>query len=290
MVIDDGSSDNTGKISKDHGAMVFTNIQSKGLAYSFQFAIDKILELNADIAVNIDGDLQFLPEEIPLLVKPIQNDNADFVAANRFIDPGSGKSRKPLSMPFLKYIGNKIGAYVVGKLSYMKFADVTCGFRAYSREALLSLNINNKFTYTQEAFQILASKKLNILQVPVSVQYFKERKSRVVSSISSYIFTSGVNIVRAFKDFAPLRFFGTLSIAPTLIGLACLIFISIYWLKNGEFSPYKFVGFAGLYLVSFGILIMIFGVLSDILGRILNNQEKILYYTKKTYYSKKKEK
>lgn len=283
VVVDDGSTDDTAKIAGEKGAKVFSNFQQKRLAYSFQLAVDKVLDMGADIAVNIDGDLQFMPEEIPMLVKPILDGKADFVAANRFND-----SERPEHMPVGKYIGNKIGAYIVSKLSNMKFSDVTCGFRAYNRDALLSMNINNKFTYTQEAFQILASKNFNIVQVPVTIKYFKGRKSRVVSSVFTYVFTSGFNIVRVFKDFAPMKFFGILGAIPAFVGFICLAFVSAHWLNTGFFTPYKFVGFTGLYLFSLGVVILLFGALSDMLGRILNNQEKILYYTKRNLYSKKK--
>ncbi|KKP74510.1 MAG: Glycosyl transferase family 2 [candidate division WS6 bacterium GW2011_GWF1_35_23] len=275
MVVDDGSTDDTVKIAKEKGAVVYSNLSQKRLAYSFQYAVDKVLKMGADIAVNIDGDLQFAPEEIPLLVKPILDGKADFVP--EFMSKG-------------KYWGNRIGAFVIGSLSKKKFSDVTCGFRAYNRDALLHMNINNKFTYTQEAFQLLASKQLNIRQVPISIKYFKGRKSRVVSSIFSFISLSAFNILRVFRDFAPLKFFGILGLVPFLIGLACVIFLGMHWLNTGDFSPYKFVGFTGLYLITLGIIVWLFGMLSDILGRIINNQEKTLYITKKIYYSKFKKK
>lgn len=286
MVVDDGSTDDTVKIAKEKGAIVYSNLSQKRLAYSFQFAVDKVLKLGADIAVNIDGDLQFSPEEIPMLVKPILEGNADFVAGNRFVDPQSQKVRKPDFMSKGKYWGNRIGAFVIGSLSKKKFSDVTCGFRAYNRDALLHMNINNKFTYTQEAFQLMANKQLNIIQIPVSIKYFKGRKSRVVSSIFSFISISGFNIIRVFRDFAPLKFFGILSSIPGLIGFGLLIFMGVHWLQTESFSPYKYIGFGGLYMVTLAIIILLFGVLSDILGRIINNQEKNLYITKKIYYSK----
>jgi len=285
MVVDDGSTDNTAKIAKEHGAIVFSNAEQKRLAHSFQFAINKALELGADIAVNIDGDLQFKPEEIPNLVKPILEDKADFVAGNRF------SQERPKGMSAGKYYGNKLGAYVISRLAQNKFPDVTCGFRAYSREAMLNMNINSKYTYTQESFQLMANKKLNIVQVPVSIKYYEGRESRVVGSIMNFITVSGFNILRAFRDFAPIKFFGWLALLPFILGIMCIIFIGVHWLSTGDFSPYKFVGFTGIYLVTFGLVVALFAILSDMLGRMLNNQEKILYFEKKDYYSKfKKEK
>lgn len=280
MVVDDGSTDNTVQIAKGHGAIVFENITQKRLAHSFQFAINKALEMGADLAVNIDGDLQFKPEEIPNLVKPILDGKADFVAGNRFHD------LRPQDMSVGKYYGNKLGAYVISRLARKQFQDVTCGFRAYGREAMLNMNINSKYTYTQESFQLMANKKLNIVQVPVSIKYYEGRKSRVVSGIMSFITVSAFNILRAFRDFAPIKFFGWLAILPFLLGLMCLIFFLGHWLTTGEFSPYKFVGFTGIYLVTLGLIVALFAILSDMLGRMLNNQEKILYFEKKNYYSK----
>lgn len=286
LVVDDGSTDDTAKIARENGAIVFSNNSQKRLAYSFQFAINKALELGADIAVNIDGDLQFRPEEISQLVKPILDDKADFVVGNRFIDPKTGNSVIPKNMKKSKYYGNKIGAKVINIMSKTEFSDVTCGFRAYNREALLHLNINGKYTYTQESFQLLATKKLDIVQVPISIKYFKGRKSRVVSSIFSFVFTSGLNIVRVFRDFAPLKFFGILGLFPFVLGTSLIIFMMVHWLRTGDFSPYKAVGFAGIYFFTLGIFIFVIGFLSDILGRIINNQEKSVYFQKKIYYSK----
>ncbi len=284
LVIDDGSTDDTAKIAKEHGAIVHSNIEQKRLAHSFQLAINKALKMGADIAVNIDGDLQFLPEEIPNLVKPIVDDKADFVAGNRF------QEQRPENMSTGKYYGNKLGAYIVSRLSNKSFQDVTCGFRGYSREAMLNMNINSKYTYTQESFQLMANKKLNIVQVPITIKYFKDRKSRVVMSITNFVTVSAFNILRAFRDFAPIKFFGILGLLPFITGILCTIFLGVHWWMTGSFSPYKFVGFTGIYLISLGMLVGLFAVLSDMLGRMLNNQEKILYFEKKNYYSKFKRK
>lgn len=274
IVINDGSTDDTSRLAEKAGATVYGDNHSKGLAFRFREAVTIALQKNVDIMVNIDGDLQFSPEDIPKFVVPIVNNDADFVAADRFTDPKTGMRRKPLNMPFVKYHGNKVGSWVVGKLSNEKFRDVTCGFRAYSQTALYALNTNGSHTYTQESFQLLAARRMRIVSLPVDVKYFKDRKSRVVTSIPMYMAISLMNILRAFRDFAPLRFFVLIGSVPFVLGLGCLLFMAVYWLQTGQFSPYKSVGFIGIYLSTLGIFLWSLGLLADMQVRVLNNQEK----------------
>ncbi len=284
IVVDDGSKDRTSEIAKKNGALVFSNREPKKLAYSFQFAVDKALELGADIVVNIDGDMQFNPKDIPILIAPILAGKADFVAGNRFIDPVTKQKRRPKNMPLLKYWGNKLGARVVSAMSGKKFEDVTCGFRAYNRKALMHLNINSKHTYTQESFQVLAAKKIDILQLPINVTYFPGRKSRVVSSVLSFISISGSNIIRAYRDYRPLAFFGTPGTILTAIGASELLFSLIFFLVNGTFSPYKYIGLSGIYVFSLGLLLWILALIADMFDRVVGNQEKIIYMLKEQKY------
>lgn len=288
-VIDDGSTDNTSGIAKEHGALVISDGMTKKLAFRFREVIDLALERGADILVNIDGDLQFNPLDIPKLVAPIVEDNADFVAADRFTNPDTGVAGQPENMPSGKYYGNKVGAWVTGKLSGHKFYDVTCGFRAYNRKALLALNINGTHTYTQETFQVLAMKRMRIVAVPVEVKYYPGRKSRVVTSIPVYVATSAMNILRSYRDFAPLRFFGWMGLIPALVGIPCLLFISFHWLTTGELSPYKFVGFAGVYLVTLSLILWALGLLADMQVRLLNNQEKMYESLKELKWPRNKD-
>lgn len=274
-LVNDGSTDNTAELAKKAGATVLGDGAWRGLAAQFRRAANYALENDYDVMVNIDGDLQFAPEDIPKFVEPIIAGRADFVAADRFTDPKTGEERHPENMPSAKYYGNKLGSWIVGKLSKQSFRDVTCGYRAYNRDALYALNTNGTKTYTQESFQVLAAKGMRISTVPVVVKYFKGRKSRVVTSVPAYVLTSGLNILRAFRDFAPLRFFLFVGLVPFLIGVACLVFMGIHWLNVGSFSPYKFVGFTGIYLVTLGLFFWALGLLADMNVRIINNQEKI---------------
>ena len=285
-VISDGSTDNTPAVAKAHGAHVRHDGVQKRLAFRFREAVDLALSRGADILVNIDGDMQFNPADIPQFVAPIVDDEADFVAADRFTDPTSGLVRRPENMPAGKYYGNKLGAWVTGKLSGQSFPDVTCGFRAYSRKALISININSMYTYTQETFQVLAMKRMRIKAIPVHVTYFKDRKSRVVLSIPSYIAMSAVNILRAYRDFAPLRFFAWLGTIPFTFGIVSFVALGIHWLNTGELSPYKFLGFVGIYLTTLGLILWVVGLLADMQVRLLNNQEKMYEGLKELKYPK----
>lgn len=275
-VIDDGSFDNTVKIAKNHGAKIKSDGVSKGLAFRFREALDLAVQQKVDLMVNIDGDMQFNPLDIPNLVRPIIKNKADFVAADRFTHPVHGKPYRPENMPLGKYWGNKLGAKVLSRLSNQNFKDVTCGFRAYSKRAITALNLNGSHTYTQESFQVLAMKRMRILAVPVHVKYYPGRKSRVVTSVVKYVGNSTVNILRSYRDFAPLRFFGWLGLIPFILGAINGIFFTVHWILVGSFSPYKFIGFTSIYLITLGIIFWALGLVADMLSRMLNNQEKII--------------
>lgn len=282
LVISDGSTDSTAEKARNAGATkVIEGVKQKRLAYRFEQAMGTVLSMGADIAVNIDGDLQFAPEDIPTLLKPVLKDGADFVAADRFTDPDTGKRRKPAGMPGGKYWANRLGAWIVGNLSGERFYDVTCGFRAYTRKAMLAININSNYTYTQESFQVLAVKKMNIVAVPIHVKYYEGRKSRVVRSFWQFLFGSALNILRAYRDYAPLKFFGILGTILVIPGILMSGFTLAHWITTGKISPYIAVGSIGLYLITLALIVWALGLVADMLDRMLNNQEKILEENKR---------
>lgn len=286
-VISDGSTDETVKIAEKHGANVVDGRFQKRLATRFTEAAAIALQRGADIVVNIDGDMQFDPKDIPKLVTPIVKDGFDFVAADRFTDSKTGRRRRPKGMPTGKYYANQLGAWVVGMLSGQKFNDVTCGFRAYSRRALIAINLNSDYTYTQESFQVLAVKRMNIKAVPVAVKYYPGRKSRVVTNFFNFLFGSGFNIIRAYRDFRPLGFFGTIAAGFFMLGLVGLIFTGQHWLRTGAFTPYKAVGLVGIYFATLGLIFGLIALLADMLKRTSKNQEKILELLKEIKYNQK---
>ncbi len=285
VVVDDGSKDRTAEMAEQAGANVVSHNYNRGVGAAFKTGLEKALELGADLMVNIDADGQFSPDDIPLMIKPILDGKADFVSGDRFTS-ANGKSVKPEFMSGVKFWGNKQMSKLISGIVGKEYADVSCGFRAYSKEAMLRLNLTGQFTYTQESFLDLANKGLAIKTLPVSIKYFPERKSRVAGSIVKYFFNTIKIIIRAYRDYQPMRFFGLLGLLPFIVAFGCGVFTLVHYLQTGAFSPYKVVGFVGIYLLSVAILLWIVGLLADMFVRIRKNEELLIYYEKKKSQSR----
>jgi glycosyltransferase involved in cell wall biosynthesis len=280
IVINDGSTDDTERIAKECGAIVVRHSKNKGVGKSFQDGLEKAIELKSDILVNIDADGQFDTKEIPKLIKPILKGEADLVSGSRFIDP----SYIPKNMPKVKQWGNKRVANLISWATGEKFYDVSCGFRAYGKEAMLWMNLFGKFTYTQETLLDLSYKGLHIIEIPVTVQYFDGRVSRVAHSVFAYAFKAFNIIGRTVKDYHPLKFFGLTGLIVLLTGVGISIWVILHFLQTGSFHPYKIFGFLGAFLCSTGIMIIFIGILADLIDRVRVTEEKILYYEKRKSY------
>lgn len=283
LVIDDGSKDDTAELVRSAGATVISHPFNQGVGKAFNTGLAAALEMGADVMVNIDADGQFSPEDIPLLIAPIVEGKADFVSGDRFRST-DGKLVRPDYMSKIKFWGNQRMSDLVGFVTGKRYDDVSCGFRAYSKEALMRLNLTGKFTYTQESFLDLANKGMGIKTIPVDVTYFPDRKSRVAGSILKYMFQTAKIIFRAYRDYNPLKFFGLLGLIPLIISLITGVFVLIHYFTTGAFSPYIFVAFAAVYLFTLGILLWVVGILADMFVRIRLNQEQLLYAEKKRRY------
>lgn len=278
LVINDGSTDNTESQAKAAGAKVINHIGNKGVGEAFQTALTYALNINATVMVSIDADGQFDVDQIYEFIQPIVKNEADFCIGNRF------HGKRPENMPKLKYWGNKRVNKIVSFVSKTKIEDASCGFRAYSKEALLNLNLQGSFTYTHETILDLLDKGLSLKQIPVNVRYFDGRISRIADNIVAYALKTSIIIFKCLKDYKPLQFF--LIISGIVFGLGFLLggFTFIHWIVNKTISPYKSFGIIGLSLVGMSVIMAIFGFMADSLGRMRKNQERILYYLKKSYF------
>ena len=277
IVVDDGSKDKTKEEAKEAGAIVVSHIGNKGVGVAFRTGIEEALKRKADVIVNMDGDGQFNPNDIPKLIEPILDKKADFVTATRFSD---GKLIG--NMPFVKKIGNKLFTSLTSKLVGQKFTDTQCGFRAYSREAALRLNLYGKFTYTQEVFLDLANKGLIIKEIPLLIRAEREfGKSKVVKSIPKYVFQALTIIIRSIRDYKPLAFFGVIGVFVFSFGFLIDLVLFIRWLITGSVTPYTTGVVIGIAFMIFGILLIVLGLIADMLDRQRRIEEDLLYYKKK---------
>ncbi len=280
LVVDDGSTDNTAALALASGAQVVSHGRNRGVGAAFQSAIQFALENDADILVSIDADGQFDSADIPAMIDPIIDNKMDMVVGNRF------SSGKPEYMPATKYWGNQKMTQLIGSVGGQNFQDVSCGFRAYGREALFRLNIFAEFTYTHETILAMVFQGLRVMEYPIRIKYFPDRKSRVAGSISRYALqTSGI-ILRVLLDYRPLRVFGGIAFICLVSGAAFILFLLGYFFFTNTFTPYKNSGFIGLGFIIFGMLVLIIALIADMLNRLRLNQDRLLYELKRTRYKK----
>ena len=260
QVTDDGSKDDTVKISKEAGAdFVYSNGVNRGIGITFKNATEHALDNGADIMVNMDADGQFDPNDIEKLIAPILNNEVDMVSATRF------GNKEAQNMPKMKYYLNLLAAKIIGGFLGHKIDDLTCGFRAYSRETLIKLNIVPGFTYTQETIIDAIGKNLKLKWVPVTVTYFAGRKSRVVKSIFNYVSNSFHIILEAVRDVRPMKFFGFPAMVM-LFGAVCFfVYFLVMYLHDFKITPYRNILLMAITLLIVGIQFLIFAFIADMI-------------------------
>ncbi len=283
VVLDDGSTDATAERAREAGARVVRHGRNLGLGVTFRQGVGRALELGADIVVNIDGDGQFDPADIAVVVAPVVAGEAEMATASRF-----AAAELVPEMPAVKRWGNRRVASLVSRITGHRFHDVSCGFRAFSREALLRMNLFGSFTYTQETFIDLLVKGQRVVEIPVSVRGTREfGRSRVASNLFRYAFRSLQIMFRAAVSFHPFPVFGFLAAGFFAPGLALLGFLVSHYLRTGAFSPHIWAGFVGGSLCFVGVVTLILGVMADMMMRMRLNQEQILYFLKSERYGRR---
>ncbi len=285
IVINDGSTDRTAELAKAEGSIVINHKKNIGVGASFHSGMRKALDLNLDVMVNIDADGQFNPEDIIKLVEPIISKKADFVTASRFMD-----SNQYPKMSKIKFFGNKVMSFIISKINSQKFYDVSCGFRAYSKDALLKLNLFGEFTYTQETFLNLAIKNVSIMEIPVKVRGTREHgKSKVASNLFKYGYQTLKVIVKTLRDYWPLKLFAIISLLSFVVAFGLGTFFVIHYIRNSAFSPFKWVGFTGAFFFIFSVITLAIGFILEMFSRMRLNQEEMLYYIRKIFFQDKSE-
>jgi glycosyltransferase involved in cell wall biosynthesis len=281
QVIDDGSKDKTPEAAGSAGAhFVFSHKTNLGIGKTFRTGVEKALENGADVMVNIDADGQFNPQDISKLLEPIMRGKADLVSASRF----GHKIAK--NMPWIKSFLNQVAARTIGKFMNTKIDDLTCGFRAYSRETLLRLNLLGDFTYTQEVIIDALGKNLKVKWIPVDVIYFPERKSRVVKNTYSYVNSSMRIIIKAVRDVRPMKFFGIPGFFLMAISFLTFVVFLFFYFQDFKISPYRNYLILSISLFLIGLQFWVFALIADMVKTTRKIIEDQSYLIKKERYKK----
>jgi len=258
LVIDDGSQDDTAFVARRFGVHHVVGFrQNQGLARAFMLGIHACLERGADIIVNTDADNQYNAADIPALIQPILEHRADLVIGARPITQIAHFSP-------VKKLLQLFGSYVVRRVSGTNVLDAPSGFRAISRDAALSLNVFNDYTYTLETLIQAGQKGMRVVSVPIRVNG-DLRPSRLVKSIPSYVKRSILTIFRIFIVYQPLKFFLMLGSVPFLAGVAIGVRFLVEYFRDGGDGHIQSLILAAVLLLM-GFLTYLLAIIADLLS------------------------
>ena len=278
LIINDGSKDNTVEVARKWGVNHIVSFKrNKGLAHGFMAGIDACLRNGADIIVNTDADNQYVGEDIEKLVRPILEGKTDIVIGERPINQTEHFS--PLKKKLQHF-----GSWVVRKASNSNIPDAPSGFRAFSRDAAMRLNVTNEYTYTLETIVQAGRNKIAQTSVPIRTNG-ELRPSRLFNSMMGYVKKSMVTILRAYLMYSPLKTFTVLSIIPFIIGL----------IIDARYLVFMFMGQSGGHIQSLilgstlmmmGLIIFVIGLQADLIAKNRKLLEDIQYHVRKMDYDK----
>ncbi len=229
LVIDDGSTDRTVEVARSLGVdHIISHGRNRGLAAAFLTGLDACLRAGATVIVNTDADNQYRASSIPDLVAPVLSGDADMVVGERPIKDVDDFSRT-------KKVLQRIGSSVVRRFSGTGVRDAASGFRAYSRDAAMRVQVFGRYTYTMETIVQAGWNDIAVVSVPIGVNP-KTRESRLVKSTARYVLRSASAIIRSFAMYKPFRFFFMVGAVPFLLGVAVLLRWLFLYLFEDEYT------------------------------------------------------
>ena len=255
LITDDGSTDRTTEVAKKHGALV-ASYKHRGLAETFKSEMAECLARKADIIVHTDADGQYHPQHIPELIEKVQQ-GYDLVLGSRF-------RTQTDHLPWLKKIGNKAFARVISSLTHIRLTDTTTGFRAFTAEVAREINFINSFTYTQEQIIKAAKQGFRIAEIPIIAR--RTRASRLFKNPWEYAIRAWINILRIYRDYEPLQFFGRIGLSFFAVGIAIGCWLIYRFITLGYIGRVPFT-ILSMLLILIGIQIILFGFLADIMHK-----------------------
>jgi glycosyltransferase involved in cell wall biosynthesis len=259
LVVDDGSTDRTVDVAREHGVDHIVRLtNNKGLAAGFQAGLDACLKLGADLVVNTDADNQYRGADIPKLLAPILAGKADMVVGDRQVSQIEHFSGAKKSL-------QRLGSWVVRRLSGTEIADTTSGFRAYNREAALQLLVVDEFTYTLESLIQAGKMLIAVDQVQVGTNP-QTRESRLFDSTGSYVRRNALGILRIYARYEPLRVFATAGLVVFVAAIGAWMPFLLDWIINGDSTGHIQSLILGAVLFIAAVQLVALGVIGDLLA------------------------
>jgi glycosyltransferase involved in cell wall biosynthesis len=279
LIVDDGSRDGTVETAKKCGVRHIVRFsRNQGLARAFMAGLDACLRLGADVIVNTDADNQYCGADVEALVRPILEGRADIVIGERPIDGNPEFS-------WLKKKLQRLGSWTVRVASSTDVPDAPSGFRAFSREAAMKLNVVSDYTYTLETIIQAGCKNMAVASVPVKTNPAM-RKSRLFGSMAQYIERSVFTILRIFILYNPLTFFTALGLfffgSGFLIGLRFL-----FLMFRGDSAGHVQSLLLAVALILIGSQTMILGLQADLIASNRKILEDVQYRVRRLFYDRK---
>ena len=278
LIIDDGSHDNTAEVAKKWGVHYVVRFRrNKGLAKGFMAGLDACLKNGADIIVNTDADNQDCGADIETLVRPILDKKAHIVIGERPID--DTEHFTPLKKKLQHF-----GSWVVRKASKTTIPDAPSGFRAYSREAAMRINVINDYTYTLETIVQSGREKMAVMSVPIRTNP-ELRESRLFHSMWGYIKKSMLTIVRTYLMYRPLYFFFMLGSILALVGVGFFVRYFVFFCSGEGGGHLQSLILASTLLIV-GFQTIVVGLLGDVISANRKILQDVQYHVRKMDYSR----
>ena len=278
LIIDDGSHDNTAEVAKKWGVHYVVRFRrNKGLAKGFMAGLDACLKNGADIIVNTDADNQYCGADIETLVRPILDKKAHIVIGERPID--DTEHFTPLKKKLQHF-----GSWVVRKASKTTIPDAPSGFRAYSREAAMRINVINDYTYTLETIVQSGREKMAVMSVPIRTNP-ELRESRLFHSMWGYIKKSMLTIVRTYLMYRPLYFFFMLGSILALVGVGFFVRYFVFFCSGEGGGHLQSLILASTLLIV-GFQTIVVGLLGDVISSNRKILQDVQYHVRKMDYSR----
>lgn len=268
IVMDDGSTDNTVEVAEEAGATVYSHHTNRGLGKTFASSMRNVLDHEPDVIVNIDADGQYEPKEMPDLIGPVEEGEADLVLGTRSVFSLD-------HMPAAKKVGNKIGSLVTSVLAEMHVKDAQSGYRAFTPELAASWTLFGSYTYVQESLIQASHRGFKIEQVPISFYEREAGESRLISSLTSYISNAARIVIRTYRDHKPMKTFSIIAAVFFLLAVLPGYQVLNNFMATGSFELIG-RGLLVVLLAVAGALTLVFGLLADMMKGQRQMMEEIL--------------